>query len=116
MKRILALAVASTITLAPAAFAEISEADFQLLREQLAAVSARLDELEAENAELRAAQKTSAAEIEMVETTVAQLPASGGNWSDRIRLGGDFRYRPAVTTRFRRTRRSAAAVPRNLSC
>ena len=93
MKRILTLAVASTIALAPAAFAEISEAEFQLLREQLAAVSARLDELEAENAELRAAQKTSAAEIDKVETTVAQLPASGGNWSDRIRLGGDFRYR-----------------------
>ena len=93
MKRILSLAMVATITMAPAAFAQVSEAEFQQLREQLAAVSARLDQLEAENAELRSAQAESAAEIEKVETSVAELPASGGNWSDRVSLDGDFRYR-----------------------
>ncbi len=93
MKRILSLAMVVTITMAPAAFAQVSEAEFQQLREQLAAVSARLDELEAENAELRAAQEESAAEIDKVETTVATLPAQSGNWPDRVALDGDFRYR-----------------------
>jgi len=93
MKRILTLLVASAITMTPAAYAEISEAEFQQLREQLAAVSARLDELEAENAELRSAQEETAVEIDKVETKVAALPASGGNWSDRVSLDGDFRYR-----------------------
>ena len=93
MKRILSLAMASTIIMAPAAFAEVSEEEFQQLREQLAAVSARLEELAAENTELRSAQAESATAIDKVETTVATLPGSGGNWSDRVRMDGDFRYR-----------------------
>lgn len=93
MKRTLFLAMATTIILAPSAYAEVSDEDFQKLREQLAAVSARLEELAAENAELRAAQTQSETAITEVEETVASLPGSGGNWSDRVRLDGDFRYR-----------------------
>lgn len=93
MKRILPLTVAMSIITASPANAAVSDEDFQLLREQLAAVSVRLEELAAENAELRAAQEQSVTAINEVETTVAELPASQQNWSDRVSLGGDFRYR-----------------------
>ena len=53
MKQILSLAVAASIIISPVASAAVSDEDFAALREQLAAVSARLDQLEAENAELK---------------------------------------------------------------
>jgi len=93
MKRILLLTMAMSIMTASPAGAEVSDEDFQLMRDQLAAVSARLDVLEAENAELRAAQDQSATTIVEVETAVAELPDSQQNWSDRVRMDGDFRYR-----------------------
>ena len=93
MKRLLFLTVASSIILTPAAFAAVSDEEFAVLREQLAAVSARLDQLEAENSELRAAQDQTDVEISDVKTTVSEIPASSTNWADRVSLGGDFRYR-----------------------
>ena len=93
MKRILCLAVASSIIITPAAFAAVSDEDFAELREQLAAVSVRLDQLEAENAELRAARDPVDAEVSKVETSVAGIPASSASWADRIKFDGDFRYR-----------------------
>ena len=93
MKRILSMAVLSSIILAPVAFAAVSDEEFAQLREQLAAISVRLDQLEAENSELRAAQNQADAEISDVRTTVSDIPAASESWSDRIALGGDFRYR-----------------------
>jgi hypothetical protein len=93
MKRILFWSVVASIVLSPAAFAVVSDEDFAELREQLAAVSARLDELAAENAELRALQNQADAAINQVETAVSEIPADSDNWSDRIKLDGDFRYR-----------------------
>jgi hypothetical protein len=93
MKRILSLMAATSIILTPAAFAAVSDEDFQALREQLAAVSARLDELAAENAELKAAQEKSVTAITEVETTVAAMPAASEGWADRVTMDGDFRYR-----------------------
>ena len=93
MKRILFSTLVASIVLTPAAFAAVSDEDFAQLREQLAAVSARLDELAAENAELRAAQNQADAAISQVETTVSEIPAASESWPDRIKLGGDFRYR-----------------------
>jgi hypothetical protein len=93
MKRILSMAVVSSIILTPAAFAAVSDEEFAQLREQLAAISVRLDQLEAENSELRAAQNQVDTEISDVGTTVAEIPASSESWSDRIKLDGDFRYR-----------------------
>jgi hypothetical protein len=53
------------------------------LREQLALVSQRLEELAAENAELRRAQNESATAIADVKTTVAQAaPVATDNWSE----------------------------------
>jgi hypothetical protein len=98
MKRILSLAVIATVTMMPAAHAAVSDEDFQQLREQLAAVSARLEQLAAENAELKAAQQESAATLStvqeaVVEVSAAESPAQGETWADRVRLDGDFRYR-----------------------
>ena len=93
MKRILSLAVAASIIISPAAFATVSDEDIAELREQLAAVSARLEELAAENAELRAAQDRANTAISEVKTTVSDIPAASESWTDRIKLDGDFRYR-----------------------
>jgi hypothetical protein len=93
MKKILSLMCAISFVAMPAANAAVSDEDFQQLREQLAAVSARLEQLAAENAELRAAQEQSATLINDVETTVAELPAASESWADRVKLDGDFRYR-----------------------
>ena len=98
MKRILSLAVIATVTMMPAAHAAVSDEDFQQLREQLAAVSARLEQLAAENAELRAAQEESAVALSTVQESVVEVSAVESSaqvetWSDRVRLDGDFRYR-----------------------
>jgi len=93
MKKILSLMCAISFVAVPAAHAAVSDEDFQQLREQLAAVSARLEQLAAENTELRAAQEQSATAIIDVETTVAELPAASESWTDRVKLDGDFRYR-----------------------
>lgn len=98
MRRLIVLML--TICLAPltAAFAAVSEADIEQLREQLAAMSQRLEELAAENAELRQTQDQAVAVIADVQTSVAEVrnvsaPAATNDWSNRIRLDGDFRYR-----------------------
>jgi len=93
MKPILSLVVASSIILTPAAFAAVTDEEFAQLREQLAAVVVRLDELEAENAELRAAQDQVGTATSQGETTVMEIPVSATSWTDRVRLDGDFRYR-----------------------
>lgn len=98
MKRFFSLVLAVSLVTSSISFAAVSDEDFELLREQLAAVSQRLDELAAENAELRQAQDQAATSIADVQTSVSQVkqadaPAPGENWSDRISLDGDFRYR-----------------------
>ena len=100
MKQILSLIIAVALLAASAANAAVSDEDIQQLREQLATLSQRLDELAAENAELREAQEQSASATATgdMETTVAgsvptDAPAAIDGWSDRIRLDGDFRYR-----------------------
>ena len=87
MKQILALIIAVNFLAAPAANAAVSDEDIQQLREQLAALSQRLDELAAENAELRAAQE------QVIDVVVAERPAQTETWTDRIKFDGDFRYR-----------------------
>ena len=98
MKRVLFLMLTVNFVALPTAGAAVSDADFEQLREQLAAVSQRLEELAAENAELRSAQDQAATAIADVQTSVNQVQeievsAAAESWSDRIRLDGDFRYR-----------------------
>jgi len=98
MKRSFLLIFIAGIVASPTAIAAVSDEDFEQLREQLAAVSQRLEELAAENSELRRAQDQAATEIADVQTGVSQArqadaPAAGEDWTDRIRIDGDFRYR-----------------------
>jgi hypothetical protein len=98
MRRILFLMLAVNFVVLPTAVAAVSDEDFELLREQLAAVSQRLEELAAENAKLRSAQDQTATAITNVQASVNEVQEMGGSavaesWSDRIRLDGDFRYR-----------------------
>jgi len=98
MKQIISLIIVVNLFVASTAKAAVSDEEFQLLREQLASISQRLDELAAENAELRAAYKQTAGAPGDIETTVAEsvptdAPAAIDSWSERIALDGDFRYR-----------------------
>jgi hypothetical protein len=98
MRQVLFLILAVNLVASPAVFAAVSDEDFELLRKQLAAVSQRLEELAAENSELRRAQDQTATAVADVQTNVAevqmaQIPAAKQSWSDRISLDGDFRYR-----------------------
>ena len=93
MNRLLSLVALTSLAITPVSHAAVTDDDLAELRAQLAAVSARLEELAAENAELKAAQQQSATAISDVESTVAELPAATESWTDRITLDGDFRYR-----------------------
>ena len=55
MKQIISLIIVVNLFVASPANAAVSDEEFQQLREQLVSISQRLDELAAENAELRAA-------------------------------------------------------------
>ena len=98
MKKVIIPALAAGLLVSSAAFAAVSDEEIQELRAQLALLSQRLEDLAAENAELRQAQDASASALAEVQTTVTEVasaatPAAGESWPDRIRLDGDFRYR-----------------------
>lgn len=98
MKRKLSLFLALHVFAVCNAFGAVSDADIEQLREQLAAMTQRLDELAADNAELRRSAAQTATAVADVQTSVADVHESsagvaGESWSDRISLNGDFRYR-----------------------
>ena len=83
---------------APAAFGAVSDEDFDSLRQQLAAMSDRLDTLAAENAALRRSQTQTGTAVAAVQTSVVEVQdavanATTGSWTDSIRMDGDFRFR-----------------------
>jgi hypothetical protein len=98
MRRTSFLLLVITIIAAPRAFGAVTDQDIELMRQQLAAMSDRLDALAAENAELRKAQAQTGTEVVEVQSTLAGIqytarPSDGETWTDTIRLDGDFRYR-----------------------
>ena len=98
MRQIISLMVVVGLLVTSTAGAAVSDEEFQKLREQLASISQRLDKLAAENAELRAAHRESAgpngdANVAVAVTQAMPAPAAADDWSDRIALDGDFRYR-----------------------
>jgi hypothetical protein len=98
MKRILTIALLGSLVAMPNAMAEVSDEDFEQLREQLTLMSQRLDQLAAENTELRQAQQQTESTIAEVEVSVAEVQAieplvPAETWPDRVKLHGDFRYR-----------------------
>jgi len=98
MKRILFLLLAINAFAGPTAFAAVSDDDFEQLRRQLAAVSQRLEELAAENADLRQSQAQTSTVVADVQKSISagtglDAQVAPTSWTDRISLGGDFRYR-----------------------
>jgi hypothetical protein len=98
MKYRAAIAALGLAICMPAAHAAVTDEEFAQLREQLALMSERLDNLEAENRELRALQgqvdvavDELAANMEAADAAVAAAPVE--SWSDRVSMEGDFRYR-----------------------
>ena len=94
MKPVVVSIFAASLLFSSTAFGAVSEQEIQELREQLALLSERLEDLAAENEELRRAQDESVD----VRSTVSEVAATtttavSENWSDRIGLDGDFRYR-----------------------
>jgi hypothetical protein len=96
MKRLIFPMLVLGLSVSGGTRAAVSDQDIEELRAQLAALSQRVEELAAENAELKNI-KDQAASVAVAPQASAQAPASSGDhWSDRIRLDGDFRYRYEV--------------------
>jgi hypothetical protein len=91
MRRKLSLLLVSTVFAGQTAFGAVNDEDFEQLRQQLTALSERLDELEAENAILRQSQEETATAVATVQDSV--VSAAPASWTDSIRLDGDFRFR-----------------------
>ncbi|MBT8078010.1 MAG: putative porin [Gammaproteobacteria bacterium] len=96
MKKTLFLLTLISTLASVTAQAEVTDAEFDELRAQLAAVSQRLEELAAENAALKNVQAENANAVAAVQNRVADVgipAAKAASWTDRIRMDGDFRYR-----------------------
>ncbi len=105
MKKLTVLLGLSLIVFSTAAFAQVSEDEIKLLRQQIELLNNRLDELEKQNqqltqtveqaneqAEARTEEVVQAKVDEAVATTVGEKMAAV-SWAERIRWSGDFRYR-----------------------
>ena len=98
MKSLLVSLLAICVLASPLAYGAVSDADFEELRLQLAALSQRVEQLAAENADLRNSQAQTTTEVVDVRTSVTDVQESASklsaeSWPDRIRMDGDFRYR-----------------------
>lgn len=94
------------LILSPTIAQAVTDEDFAAMRAQMAALSARLDQLESENRALTAANEelakssqetalTVAAVEERTDAVVAEVEeqAAASDWTDKLRWKGDFRYR-----------------------
>lgn len=98
MRRMSFLLLTFSFLATPAAFGAVTDQDLQELRQQLSAMSARLDALASENAELRRTQPKADAGTSVIPAPMTAVPKSeihamSGSWTDSIRMDGDFRYR-----------------------
>ena len=95
MKRAISIAVTSVVLGNAPAFGAISDEQFEQLRADFAAMSQRLNTLEAENSILRERSESTVNELAVAQTVLADVKeaASASSWTDTIKLKGDFRYR-----------------------
>lgn len=104
MKKFPVLLGLSIILFSTAAFAQVSEDEIQILRDQIEMLTKRLDQLESQNKEMSAAleqseQQTVAKTEAVVEEKAEEISAdvdekmAAVSWAERIRWKGDFRYR-----------------------
>ena len=94
MKKVMSLAVASVLFGSAGLKADVPAAEWEQFKAQFAAMSERLNELEAENQQLRA----SYIKVEDLEATNAEVAAlksqnKATSWAESIKWKGDFRYR-----------------------
>ena len=109
MRKQIALAGALALLLSPVTFADTSDDEIKLLRQQLELLTERLDALEQQNKEYQAAVEASAnqsgdvtmADVDtVVDAKVDKAVAeqvdekmAAVSWAERMRWSGDFRYR-----------------------
>ena len=86
MKRILVHFFLIGCCLSPAA--QAAETEIELIKRELAALVARVEQLEAENSDLREASTKSSERIEVIDERT-----DSGAWTSTIALSGDVRYR-----------------------
>lgn len=94
MKKVMSLAVASVLFGSAGLKADVPAAEWEQFKAQFAAMSERLNELEAENQQLRAGY----IKVEDLEATNAEVAAlksqnKATSWAESIKWKGDFRYR-----------------------
>jgi hypothetical protein len=105
MKKLTALLGLSLILFITPAFAQVSEDEIQLLRQQIEILTKRLDALEKQNKQMaQSLEQTGAHSVAQTEEIVnAKVDAAvteqvdekmaAASWAERIRWKGDFRYR-----------------------
>jgi hypothetical protein len=105
MKKLVALMGLQFFILSTAAFAQVSEDEIQLLRQQIEMLTNRLDALEKQNKQLaqsvaesseQAVAKTEDvidAKVDEAVTLQFSEKMAAVSWAERIRWSGDFRYR-----------------------
>ncbi len=97
MKKILSVAVASALSAGSVGvFAHVPEAEWEQFKAEFSRMAARVDALEAENAELRAAASSIPVDdLAMLQSDVTDLKSQNkaSSWAENIAIKGDFRYR-----------------------
>jgi hypothetical protein len=105
MKKLTVLLGLSLILSSTPVFAQVSEEEIQLLRQQIEMLTSRLDALEKQNKQLAQSVEQSEAQTvakteenvnATVDTAVAEQvdeKMAAVSWAERIRWKGDFRYR-----------------------
>ena len=96
MKKLISVAVASTLFGSVGANAHVPEAEWEQFKAQFAAMSERMNQLEAENKALRESSRgISVEDLEKTNANVAALQKqnSATSWAENIKWKGDFRYR-----------------------
>ena len=95
MKYLFAVLCLATVLHAPSASADTSDAEVKAIREQLLALSLRLDQLEQSNEALLRVNAGLKERIPEPAAEFEQLSAhsSAASWAEKIKLNGDFRYR-----------------------
>ncbi len=97
MKRIVSIAAASLLAGSGAAGAAVSDAEWQELKAQFAAMNQRMSQLEAENQVLkeRAQSSITVEDLAATNAEVATLKSQNeaSSWAESIKWKGDFRYR-----------------------
>jgi len=95
IKKSISVAVAAALTGAMNTHAAVSDAEFEALKAQMAALAGRVAVLEEENASLRQVSEEAYGSLEEAQTELAEIRQHSltSSWVESIKIKGDFRYR-----------------------